>query len=96
MRGNCRGHSQWLGCGRRNRSCQEQEQKRLTCTDDLLALVVRPETTQAVAHLAEPRARNAVEETADACRVVRLLYRLDHALVAGGLQAHFRQVERAV
>ena len=68
----------------------------LSRTNDLFALVVRPETTQAVAHLAEPRARNAVEETADACRVVRFLYRVDHALVAGGLQAHFRQVERAV
>ena len=61
----------------------------------LLALVVRPEAADGVAHLAEPGAGDAVEEAPRARRAHRLAQRGDHALVARRLHPHLGQVERA-
>ncbi len=67
---------------------------RRTCTDDLLALIVRPETTQAVTHLAHPCSRDSIEQTHEASSADGLANRLDHALVTGGLESDLGEIER--
>ena len=64
----------------------------LTCSNYLLALVIRPEPTERVRHLAKPCPRNTVEESTYASRAYGLAHGLDHPLVPRRLQPHLRQI----
>ena len=63
-------------------------------TQELLALVICPEATQAIAHLAHPCASDTVEETSETGSTDGLLNGLYHAFVTRRLKADLGKVER--
>jgi hypothetical protein len=76
------------------RRCKHPRRALWVHTQELLAFIICPETTQAVAHLAHPCARDTVEESPEAGSANSLLDRLHHAFVTRRLKADLGKVER--